>query len=113
MEEVTGLHADGGKFKTTSLRNIGVTAPYMHDGRFATLEEVVGFYADSVNVDAMNPSQHMLPWIAVAIDLDADERAALVAFMRTLTDPEFLNNPAYSARIEGVRQGRNARFPAH
>lgn len=96
LEEVTGLHSDGDKFKTTTLRNIEVTAPYMHDGRFATLEEVVDFYADSVNINTPNISQHMLPWIAGDIHLDADERAALVAFMRSLTDPEFLNNPAFS-----------------
>ncbi len=96
LEEVTGLHTDGGKFKTTTLRNIEVTAPYMHDGRFATLEEVVDFYADSVDVNAPNISQHMLPWMAGTIDLSADERAALVAFMKTLTDTEFLSNPALS-----------------
>jgi cytochrome c peroxidase len=96
MGEVTGDHADYGRFKTTTMRNIEVTAPYMHDGRYATLEQVVDFYADSVDVNAPNMSQHMLPWIAGEIDLDADERAALVAFLKSLTDTEFLNNPAFS-----------------
>ncbi|MBK8583682.1 MAG: cytochrome-c peroxidase [Flavobacteriales bacterium] len=96
MEEVTGLHPDAFKFKTNTLRNIGVTAPYMHDGRHETLEQVVAFYLDSVEADAPNISQHMAPYFNGGVALDADQRAALVAFMLALTDTEFLNNPALS-----------------
>ena len=86
---------DLGKFKTNTMRNIEVTGPYMHDGRFATLEEVVDFYADSIS--STHPTWTItcsLFWTASSVD--ADERAALVAFLKTLTDTEFLNNPAFS-----------------
>lgn len=95
QEEATGQHSDFGKFKNTTLRNIEVTAPYMHDGRFATLEEVVDFYADSI-VSSPGLDNHMFPFLNGGTPLDAADRAALVAFMKTLTDTEFLNNPAYS-----------------
>lgn len=96
LEEVTGDHFDLGKFKTNTMRNIEVTGPYMHDGRFATLEEVVDFYADSISSTTPNLDNHMLPFLDGQLGLDADERAALVAFLKTLTDTEFLNNPAFS-----------------
>lgn len=96
LANVTGLSSDRGKFKTTTLRNIAVTAPYMHDGRFATLEEVVDFYADDVRLNDPNLDEHMLPWVMGEIDLDDQERADLVAFMLTLTDQGFLSDPAFS-----------------
>ncbi|MEO7081693.1 MAG: cytochrome c peroxidase [Flavobacteriales bacterium] len=94
--EVTDVHADAFLFKNTTLRNIAVTAPYMHDGRFATLEEVVDFYVDSVSASAPNVSQHMMPFFDGGVALDAGQRAALVAFLRSLTDTGFLTNPALS-----------------
>ncbi len=94
QEEVTGIHADAFKFKNTTLRNIAVTAPYMHDGRFATLEEVVDFYVDSVDANAPNISQHMEFFTSGDMILNADQRAALVAFLHSLTDTDFLTNPA-------------------
>lgn len=93
---LTGNPADHGKFKVPTLRNIEVTAPYMHDGRFATLEEVVDFYADSVRTDSPQLDNHMLPWITGEVDLDTQERADLVAFLKALTDHGFLSNPAFS-----------------
>lgn len=95
QEEATGLHDDFGKFKNTTLRNIEVTAPYMHDGRFATLEQVVDFYADSI-VSSPGLDNHMFPFLNGETVLDAADRAALVAFMKTLTDMGFLNDPAFS-----------------
>ncbi|MBK8499503.1 MAG: c-type cytochrome [Flavobacteriales bacterium] len=94
--EVTGLSADREKFKVNSLRNIELTAPYMHDGRFATLEDVVRFYADSVVLSTPNLDNHMGAWTSGAMDLDEQERADLVAFLLTLTDPSFVTNPAFS-----------------
>lgn len=96
LAAVTGLPSDRGRFKTTTLRNVAVTAPYMHDGRFATLEEVVDFYADDVRLNDPNLDEHMFPWVMGEIDLDEQERADLVAFMHTLTDQGFLNDPAFS-----------------
>lgn len=85
---VTGDQADRGKFKTPSLRNVELTAPYMHDGRFATLEEVIDHYDRGVQPSATldpNLSKH-LPG---GLKLSATDRAALAAFLKTLTDRDF------------------------
>jgi cytochrome c peroxidase len=82
---VTGVAADLGKFKTPSLRNIALTAPYMHDGRFATLEEVVDHYSSGVQrSETLDPNLAKHP--AAGLQLTADEKADLVAFLKTLTD---------------------------
>jgi cytochrome c peroxidase len=93
----TGLARHMGQFKTPTLRNIAVTAPYMHDGRFATLEEVVEFYADAVHLEIPNFDDHMHAWKMGAVQLDAQERRDLVAFLNALTDTSFLSNPSFSA----------------
>lgn len=87
--QVTGDPADRFKFRTPSLRNVAVTAPYMHDGRFRTLEEVVDHYDRGIerhpNLDpnlAKHPPQ--------GLGLSREDKAALVAFLKTLTDPAFL-----------------------
>jgi cytochrome c peroxidase len=92
----TGNPSDIGRFKVPTLRNIAHTGPYMHDGRFQTLEEVVAFYANDVQLDAPNLDQHMFPWVVGAVDLDAAEQADLVEFLHALTDAEFLTDPAFS-----------------
>lgn len=85
---VTKDEADRGKFKTPSLRNIARTAPYMHDGRFATLEEVVEHYSSGVrNSPTLDPNLAKHP--AGGIQLTAEEKADLVAFLKTLTDESF------------------------
>lgn len=96
LAEVSGLTQDRGRFKVNSLRNISLTAPYMHDGRYATLEEVVRFYADSVVLSTPNLDNHMWPWTGGQIDLDEQDRADLVAFMHALTDQRFVTDPAFS-----------------
>lgn len=88
--------ASNGRFKVPSLRNIEVTPPYMHDGRFNTLEEVVDFYADDVQLASPNLDNHMLPWIAGEVVLTAEDRTDLVAFLKALTDDGFLSDPAFS-----------------
>jgi len=100
---ITGSPADNGKFKVPSLRNIELTAPYMHDGRFATLEEVVEFYDHGV-VDNPNlspplrlpppPGQPIGP--VRRLNLTPAQKAALVAFLKTLTDPNLASNEKYS-----------------
>jgi cytochrome c peroxidase len=94
---VSGIEAHRGRFKNPSLRNVAVSAPYMHDGRFATLEEVVDFYADDVDLNDPNLDEHMFGWTLGMVDLDAQERADLVAFLHAFTDQGFLTDPAFSA----------------
>lgn len=76
-----------GRFKTTSLRNIERTAPYMHDGRFATLEEVVEHYNSGIqNHPTLSPALRDPNGNPVRLNLSASQKAALVAFLKTLTD---------------------------
>jgi cytochrome c peroxidase len=77
--EVTKDPADRGKFKTPTLRNVSITAPYMHDGSVATLEEVVDFY-NKGGGDAEGKSELMFE-----LDLTAQEQKDLVAFLKSLT----------------------------
>lgn len=88
--------AGNGRFKSPSLRNVAVRAPFMHDGRFNTLTDVIDFYnsgiQDNPNLDN-RLSRNDQP---VRMGLDAQERAALVAFLNTLTDTAFLNDAAFS-----------------
>lgn len=91
---ITGDTADYGKFKTPSLRNIALSAPYMHDGRFATLEEVLEFYSTGVH-DSPFTDQFMQFASEGGVSLTPDEKAALIAFLHTLTDTALANNPAY------------------
>lgn len=76
-----------GRFKTSSLRNVELTAPYMHDGRFATLEEVVEHYNSGIQkhptLDAVLKDDSGNP---VRLNLTEAQKAALVAFLKTLTD---------------------------
>lgn len=82
---------DNGKFRTPSLRNIALTAPYMHDGRFETLEEVLEHYASGGH-GVLNENANIQ-----AFDLTEEEKEALIAFLHTLTDTSFINNPAYAS----------------
>ncbi len=84
-----------GRFKTPTLRNIAASAPYMHDGRFATLREVVDFYADDVHLDTPNFDDHMFAWKLGVVKLDERDREDLVRFLEALTDTIFLNDPAH------------------
>ncbi|MBL7940017.1 MAG: c-type cytochrome [Flavobacteriales bacterium] len=92
----TGIAKHIGRFKTPSLRNCAVSAPYMHDGRFATLEQVIDFYADDVQLNTPNFDDHMFAWKVGVVQLDNQERADLVAFLKSLTDTTFLNDPSLS-----------------
>ncbi len=87
---VTGKKSDNGKFKVPTLRNIALTAPYMHDGRFATLEEVIDHY-NSGGQYAEN--RHPL---IVDLQLTEVQKQELISFLHTLTDTTFTNNPNYS-----------------
>lgn len=76
-----------GRFKTTSLRNIELTAPYMHDGRFSTLEEVVEHYNSGIqNHPTLSPALQDPAGNPVRLNLSDSQKQALVAFLKTLTD---------------------------
>lgn len=99
----TGNDRDRGKFKAPTLRNIAVTAPYMHDGRFNTLEEVLDHYNEHIQSSATlsnlikvatnNPDGNAN---GIKLGLTKEEKEAILAFLNTLTDEEFLTNEAFS-----------------
>ncbi len=87
--KVTGRTADAGKFAVPSLRNVALTAPYMHDGRFKTLAEVVAHYCTGVKRSTtLDPNIAKHP--DGGVPLSAADQRALVAFLETLTDEKFL-----------------------
>jgi cytochrome c peroxidase len=88
--KVTGDAADHGKFRTPSLRNVAVTGPYMHDGRFQTLEEVIDHYDHGV-VKGQTLDPNLAKHPDTGMKLSPADKAALVAFMRTLTDEKFIS----------------------
>lgn len=92
--EVTGNSNDIGKFKTPTLRNVELTAPYMHDGRFATLEDVVEHYNSGVNNTSTLDPIFSKPNHLFGLQLSEQEKTDLVAFLKTLTDTTFINNSA-------------------
>lgn len=100
--EQTGNPRDMGRFRSPSLRNIELTAPYMHDGSIATLEEVLDHYAAGGRTIADGPnagvgSESMLKNIFIhGFDATDQEREDLLNLLRSLTDDEFLNDPRFS-----------------
>lgn len=93
-ENATNNPNDRAKFKIPTLRNIQVTGPYMHDGRFTTLEEVIEHYNSGVqNSTTVDPA--LLGTTSTGLMLDAQDKIDLVNFLKTLTDYTFLNNPEY------------------
>lgn len=97
---VTSASTQLGVFKSPSLRNVALTAPYMHDGRFATLEEVVEHYNSGVKPHPnLDPRLRVSPTGAIEprrLNLTPAESASLVAFLKTLTDEELLKDGRYS-----------------
>ena len=100
--EVTGVPEDMGRFRAQSLRNIAVTAPYMHDGSIATLSEVLDHYGAAGRTIAAGPhagvgaSSPFKSSLVVGFELTADERADVLAFLNAFTDREFLENPKFA-----------------
>lgn len=103
---VTGSPLDRGTFATPSLRNIALTAPYMHDGRFATLEEVLDHYSEGVQrTETLDPNLAKHP--EGGLGLSAEEKSAIIAFLRTLTDDRFARSAdAGSDTLPPVRASR-------
>ncbi|HAA12818.1 MAG TPA: cytochrome-c peroxidase [Cytophagales bacterium] len=97
---VTGDADDNGKFKVPSLRNVALTAPYMHDGRFASLAEVVNHYNSGIQPHPNLDNQLEQNGRPRRLNLDQQERRALVAFLETLTDPVLLEDEKFSDPFE-------------
>lgn len=100
--EITHNPKDHGRFRAPTLRNIEVTAPYMHDGTLETLEDVIDFYAaggqnitqgENRGDGTQNPLKS--PFVR-GFDISPEEKEDLLAFLKSLTDPSFLNNPKHS-----------------
>lgn len=94
-QNVTGNTKDKGAFKVPSLRNVELTAPYMHDGRFKTLEEVVEHYNLVKSSASLDPS--FLQQLPNGLQLSVADKQALVAFLKTLTDHTLATNPEYQS----------------
>jgi cytochrome c peroxidase len=94
---VTGDMADKAKFKVPTLRNIAQTAPYMHDGRLKTLEEVVDHYNTGAKPSATIDFIMQYNLQPGGLHLSAQDKTDLIAFLKTLTDHEFLANTAYKS----------------
>jgi len=91
---ITNKVFDNGKFRAPTLRNIALTAPYMHDGRFQTLEAVINHYNEGVHyIDNVDP----LLLKPGGLGLSAQNKKDLLAFLHTLTDTTFVNDPAYQS----------------
>lgn len=92
---VTLDQQDWMKFRVPSLRNIEFTAPYMHDGRFYSLEAVLNFYTDNVENQAnLDPILKQNGRLGIAIN--SQEKLYLIAFLKTLSDQSFISNPKFS-----------------
>jgi cytochrome c peroxidase len=94
-ENVTQNPEDRAKFKVPSLRNVALTFPYMHDGRFNTLEEVVNHYNDGIKTSTtLDPALQATQ--ELGLFLTEQDKTDLVNFLKTLTDESFISDPAYS-----------------
>src|SRR5258706_954723 len=95
---ITGNPADNGKFRIPSLRNVALTAPYMHDGRFATLDEVLEHYSHGIanhpNLDSRLKTPENTP---IAMNISSQEKVAIVALLNTFTDYSMITDPKFSS----------------
>jgi len=95
--ELTGNPDDNGKFKIPNLRNVMLTAPYMHDGRFKTIDDVLDFYSKGIsthpNLDSRLISENSKPQV---LDITKQERKYLKSFLNALTDQSFILDPKFS-----------------
>ncbi|MBX2872114.1 MAG: c-type cytochrome [Saprospiraceae bacterium] len=96
----TRLDFDNGKFKVPFLRNIALTGPYMHDGRFATLKEVIDHYSEGIqaheNLDIRLRTGFEQNGEPLKMNFNEEEKAALVAFLHTLTDYQFIQDERFA-----------------
>lgn len=91
---ITGDPADNGKFKSPSLRNLIFTAPYMHDGRFTTIDEVINHYSEGLkNSSTIDPLMKKVAQGGVGLSIQ--EKSNLKAFLLALSDYDFIGNPDF------------------
>jgi len=97
LGEITHLEGDNGRFKIPNLRNVALTAPYMHDGRFATLDQVLNHYSHGIanhpNLDTRLKGSNNLP---IQMNISDQEKGAIIAFLNTLTDFSMITDPKFS-----------------
>jgi cytochrome c peroxidase len=102
VRDVTGRDEDMGRFRAPTLRNIAVTAPYMHDGSIATLDGVIDHYAAGGRTIASGPNagvgrdNPLKSGFITGFTLTEQERRDLIAFLEALTDERFLHDPRYA-----------------
>lgn len=104
LGEVTGNSADNGKFKAPSLRNIELTGPYMHDGRFKTLLEVINHYDNDIKANP-NLDEHLknpADGAPQTLNLTQQEKEDLIAFMKTLTDTKITQDERFANPFIGL-----------
>lgn len=95
--DITKNAGDNGKFKSPSLRNVALTGPYMHDGRFSNLEQVVAHYNNGIrNHPNLDPSLRTPNGQPLRLNLAPAQQQEIVAFLNTLTDNQFLTDVKYS-----------------
>lgn len=98
-EDITKSASDKGRFRVPTLRNIDLTGPYMHDGRFKSLAEVLDHYSDHIK-----QNETLSPFIgevsndrgAIGLKLTQREKEDIINFLHTLTDEDFISNPEFS-----------------
>jgi len=100
--EVTKLETDRAKFKVPTLRNVAMTAPYMHDGRFATLEEVVEHYNGKLH-RTRNLDPNLAKHPESGLGLSSDDKTALVAFLKALTDEPFVSSESSANQLSQTK----------
>lgn len=94
LGKVTGDPSDNGRFKSPSIRNLAFTAPYMHDGRFTTLEQVINHYSEGLQFSStIDPLMKKVN--QGGVNLSLQDKADLKAFLLTLSDLNFINNPDF------------------
>jgi cytochrome c peroxidase len=93
---IDGDTNDYGKFKVPTLRNVAVSGPYMHDGRYTSLQEVIAHYNDSLLISPTVNAINLQHYPYGGLHLDPAGQANLIAFLNALTDTAFLHNPALS-----------------
>jgi cytochrome c peroxidase len=102
VASLTQKREDMGRFRVPSLRNVALTAPYMHDGSAESLDAVIDHYAAGGRTIASGPNAgvgSVSPYksdFIVGFDISDEERADLIAFLESLTDETFVTNPALS-----------------
>jgi len=95
---ITNRPQDAGRFKVPNLRNVILTAPYMHDGRFQTLDQVLDHYSHGIKGDANLDTALKMPATGAPLrmNITKHEKEAIIAFLGSLTDVDMITNPLYS-----------------